>query len=56
MAGTCDYGNELSGSIKCGKFLDYLRTGQLFKKDCAPWSKYRIFKRIKYVKSNLITR
>ena len=22
LAGTCDYGNELSGSIKCGEFLD----------------------------------
>jgi hypothetical protein len=22
MAGTCEYGNELSGSIKCGEFLD----------------------------------
>ena len=21
MAGTCEYGNELSGSIKCGEFL-----------------------------------
>ena len=20
--GTCEYGNELSGSIKCGEFLD----------------------------------
>ena len=23
--GTCEYGNELSGSIKCGEFLDYLQ-------------------------------
>ena len=22
LASTCDYGNELSGSIKCGEFLD----------------------------------
>jgi len=22
MVGTCEYGNELSGSIKCGEFLD----------------------------------
>jgi hypothetical protein len=27
VAGTCECGNELSGSIKCGKFLDYLKTG-----------------------------
>ena len=22
VAGTCEYGNELSGSIKCGEFLE----------------------------------
>ena len=22
VAGACEYGNELSGSIKCGEFLD----------------------------------
>jgi len=22
MAGTCEYGDEISGSIKCGEFLD----------------------------------
>ena len=26
VADTCECGYELSGSIKCGKFLDYLRT------------------------------
>jgi hypothetical protein len=25
VAGACEYGNELSGSIKCGEFLDYPR-------------------------------
>ena len=25
MAGACEYGNELSGSIKYGEFLDYLQ-------------------------------
>ena len=39
VAGTCEYGNEPSRSIKCGEFLDYLRTGWLLKKDSAPWSK-----------------
>ena len=38
MAGTRECGNEPSGSIKCGEFLDYLRTGQLLKKDSAAWS------------------
>ena len=26
-AGTCECGNEPSGFIKCGEFLDWLRTG-----------------------------
>ena len=38
QAGTCKCGNEPSGSIKCGECLEYLRTGQLLKKDSAPWS------------------
>ena len=25
VAGACEYGNELSGSIKCGEFLDRLQ-------------------------------
>ena len=25
MAGTCEYGNKLLGSIKWGEFLDYLQ-------------------------------
>jgi len=25
MAGTCEYGDEPSGSIKCGEFLDQLQ-------------------------------
>ena len=25
MAETCEYGNELSSSIKCGEFLDWLQ-------------------------------
>jgi hypothetical protein len=41
VAGTCEYGKEPSGSIKCGEFLGYAKTGQLLKKDSAPWSKYR---------------
>jgi hypothetical protein len=27
VAGTCGFGNELPGSIKCGDFLDLLKTG-----------------------------
>ena len=27
VAGTCECGNEPSGSVKCGEFLDWLRHG-----------------------------
>jgi hypothetical protein len=26
VAGSCEHGNEPSGSIQCGKFVGYLRT------------------------------
>jgi hypothetical protein len=39
VAGSCDYGNETSGPIKYGEFLEWLRTGQLLKKESAPWTK-----------------
>jgi len=29
--------NELSDSVRCGEFLDYLRICQLLKKDAAAW-------------------
>ena len=41
VAGTGECGNEPSGSMKCGEF-DWLRNGQLLKKDCAPGTKERI--------------
>ena len=39
VADACECGNEPSGSMKCGEFLDQLQTSQLLKKDSAPWSK-----------------
>jgi len=39
VAGTCEYSNEPSSSIKCGEIPDELRTGLLPKKDSAPFSK-----------------
>ena len=39
MAGTCEYGDELSGSISAGNFLTSGRTSWLLKKDSAAWSK-----------------
>ena len=38
MADACECGNEPSGCVKCGEFLDQLQTSQLLKKDSAPWS------------------
>ena len=38
MAGTCEYGDELSGSKNAGN-LTSCRTSYLLKKDSAPWSK-----------------
>jgi hypothetical protein len=35
--GSCEHGNETSGYIKGGEFLDYLSDHQLFKYDSAPW-------------------
>ena len=39
MMGTCECGNEPSGSMKCGEFLDWLKTSWPLKKDSSPWSK-----------------
>ena len=39
VADACECGNEPSGSMKCGEFLDKLQTSQLLKKDSAPLSK-----------------
>ena len=36
VASSCEYGNEPSGFIKCGKFLGQLRTNWLLQKDSAP--------------------
>jgi len=36
-AGTCKRGNEHSGSIKCGEFLDYMRNCLLLRKGSASW-------------------
>jgi hypothetical protein len=36
VAGTCECGNEPSGSIKLGEFLYYLKTGYLLKNYAAP--------------------
>ena len=40
VAGTCECGNEHSGSIKCGEFFYQPKTRKLLRKDSAAWSKY----------------
>ena len=40
VADACECGNEPSGSVKCGEFLDQMQNSQLLKKDSAPWSQY----------------
>jgi hypothetical protein len=37
VTGCCEFGSFLSGSVKCGEFLDLTRSCELFKKDCAAW-------------------
>jgi hypothetical protein len=39
MVDTFECGNEYSGSIKCGEFIDWLRSDQLLFKDSAAWNK-----------------
>ena len=39
MGDPCKRGNEPSLSIKCGIFIDKLRTGQILKKYSAPRTK-----------------
>jgi hypothetical protein len=39
VAGTCECGNEPSGSIRCGELLDYLKTGYLLKNDTSSLSR-----------------
>jgi hypothetical protein len=38
VASAVEGDNELSDSIKCGVFIDYLRARQLFRKESSPWS------------------
>ena len=38
VAGTCEGKNEISGSIKSGKFVEQLRKDKLLKKYYAAWS------------------
>jgi hypothetical protein len=37
VEGSCEHGNEPSGSIKCWEFLEWLHNWQLLKKGSAPW-------------------
>ena len=37
VAGCCEHGDEPSGYVNCGEFIDQLRNCQLLSWDCAPW-------------------
>jgi hypothetical protein len=43
VAGCCEHGNEPSGSIQGGKFLDQLSYYQILIKDSDPWGKTYYF-------------
>jgi hypothetical protein len=36
MEGSCEQGNEISGSMKCWEILEYLHNWQLLKKGSVP--------------------
>jgi len=36
--GSFECGNGPSSFIKCGTFINQIRTHKLFKQNCAPWS------------------
>jgi hypothetical protein len=38
VSGCCECGDEPSGSIKCGEFLEQFRICLLLRKDSDPWS------------------
>jgi hypothetical protein len=38
LEGHCEHGNELSGSIKSGKFLGQVSDSKFFAKDSSQWS------------------
>jgi hypothetical protein len=38
MAKCCEFGDKLPVSMKCGEFLELLRSGWLLRKDCVPCS------------------
>jgi hypothetical protein len=38
LLGSCEHGNEKTGSLKVRKFLEHLRDLQVPKDGCAPWS------------------
>jgi hypothetical protein len=37
VEGSCEHGDEPSGSIKCSEILEWLRKWWLLKKGSAPW-------------------
>jgi hypothetical protein len=44
MEGPCEHGNELSGSIKCSKFLSNYASGGLSRRAKLLWSYFKRFR------------
>ena len=38
MVGSCEHGDERTGSVKCREFIDYLKNCWLLGKNYATWS------------------
>jgi hypothetical protein len=55
MAGSCEHGNEPSGFIKSGEFLDQLRYYQLCKKDSDPQSYIVYNKLLTHTQVSMVT-
>jgi hypothetical protein len=53
LVGSCEHGNEPSGSIKCWEVLQWLHNWRLLKKGSAPWMSEWVF--INYIEFNQST-
>jgi hypothetical protein len=42
VEGSCEHGNEPSGTIECWEILEYVHNWRLLKKGSSPWSYSRV--------------
>jgi hypothetical protein len=55
VEGSCEHGNETSGSIIYWEILEWLRNWQLLKKYSATWSLQSIFRICRYCRAYVAT-